>query len=58
MDNMKKFFVEASSKLKSSHVNRRSFIKKSSIALDGISIIPRYVLGGQGYVAPSDKIAA
>ena len=57
MYKMKKFTAETSSKSKPSHINRRSFIKKSGLALAGISIIPRYVLGGQGYVAPSDKIA-
>ncbi|AJR04483.1 Gfo/Idh/MocA family protein [Siansivirga zeaxanthinifaciens] len=36
-------------------VSRRNFIKKSSLVLGGISIIPRYVLG-QGFIAPSDKI--
>lgn len=35
--------------------NRRSFIKKSAVALAGISIIPRHVLG-QGFIAPSDKL--
>ena len=57
MYKMKKFTAETSSKSKPSHINLRSFIRKSGLALAGISIIPRYVLGGQGYVAPSDKIA-
>lgn len=35
--------------------NRRSFIKKSSLAFAGISIIPRHVLG-QGFIPPSDKL--
>ncbi|MFT4533927.1 MAG: putative dehydrogenase [Saprospiraceae bacterium] len=35
---------------------RRAFLKKASIAAAGISIVPRHVLGGVGYVAPSDQI--
>ncbi len=35
---------------------RRDFIKKASIASLGISIIPRHVLGGVGFTAPSDKL--
>ena len=35
---------------------RRDFIKKASIASLGISIVPRHVLGGVGFTAPSDKL--
>jgi len=35
--------------------SRRSFIKKTTIAAAGISIIPRSVLG-RGFIAPSDKL--
>jgi len=35
---------------------RRDFIKTSSIAAAGFMIVPRHVLGGKGYVAPSDKL--
>lgn len=35
---------------------RRDFIKKSAIALAAFTIVPRYVLGGQGFIAPSDKL--
>lgn len=35
---------------------RRDFIKKSSVAALGISIVPRHVLGGPGFIAPSDKL--
>ncbi len=35
---------------------RRDFIKKTSIASLGISIVPRHVLGGVGFTAPSDKL--
>ena len=35
--------------------SRRNFIKKTSI-VPGIIILPRHVLGGKGYKAPSDKL--
>ena len=41
------------SKMKSS---RRKFIKTSTAAVAGFYIVPRHVLGGVGYVAPSDKL--
>ncbi len=36
--------------------SRRDFIKNSTIAAAGISIVPRHVLGGTGFTAPSDKL--
>jgi len=36
--------------------NRRDFLKKSAVALAAFSIVPRYVLGGPGYLAPSDQL--
>ncbi|WP_313516644.1 Gfo/Idh/MocA family oxidoreductase [Sphingobacterium sp.] len=36
--------------------SRRDFIKNSAIAAAGISIVPRHVLGGTGFTAPSDKL--
>ena len=36
--------------------SRRSFIKQASAAAIGFTIVPRYVLGGKGYKAPSDKL--
>lgn len=36
--------------------SRRSFLKSGSLALAGFIIVPRHVLGGPGYVAPSDKL--
>ncbi|WP_423126373.1 Gfo/Idh/MocA family oxidoreductase [Gaoshiqia hydrogeniformans] len=36
--------------------NRRDFIKKSLIAAAGITIIPRHVMGGAGFLAPSDQL--
>jgi myo-inositol 2-dehydrogenase/D-chiro-inositol 1-dehydrogenase len=37
--------------------SRRRFIKSSLTALAGISIVPRHVLGGPGYLAPSDHLS-
>jgi myo-inositol 2-dehydrogenase/D-chiro-inositol 1-dehydrogenase len=36
--------------------SRRDFIKKSAIAMAGFTIVPRYVLGGTGFIAPSDRL--
>lgn len=36
--------------------SRRSFIKSTALVTAGISIIPRHVLGGPGFLAPSDKL--
>jgi predicted dehydrogenase len=35
---------------------RRDFIRNSALALGGFYILPRHVLGGKGFTAPSDKI--
>ncbi len=37
-------------------LNRRTFVKNAAISAAGFSIVPRYVLGGNGYKAPSDKL--
>ncbi|RFM30405.1 Gfo/Idh/MocA family protein [Deminuibacter soli] len=36
--------------------SRRKFIQQTATALAGFYIVPRHVLGGKGYVAPSDKL--
>ena len=36
--------------------SRRAFLGRAARAAAGLSIVPRYVLGGAGYVPPSDKI--
>ncbi len=41
---------------RSSTTTRRSFIKKSGATAATLYIVPRHVLGGVGYTAPSDKI--
>jgi predicted dehydrogenase len=37
-------------------VNRRNFIGSAAAASAAFTIIPRYVLGGENHVAPSDKL--
>src|SRR5258707_4028132 len=37
-------------------VSRRKFLRNSAAAAIGFSIVPRHVLGGVGYVPPSDKV--
>jgi len=36
--------------------NRRDFLKKSLAAAAGITIIPRHVMAGTGFLAPSDQL--
>lgn len=36
--------------------SRRLFLKNSIGALAAFTIVPRHVLGGQGYLAPSDTL--
>lgn len=36
--------------------SRRDFIKATAIATAGVMILPRHVLGGKGFLAPSDKL--
>lgn len=37
-------------------MKRKTFIKQAVLGAVGISILPRHVLGGPGYLAPSDRI--
>jgi hypothetical protein len=39
-----------------SAITRRKFMGQTAAAAVGFSIVPRRVLGGVGYVAPSDKV--
>ncbi len=41
---------------KSTNNSRRQFLKSSMVAAAGFTIVPRHVLGGNGYIAPSDKL--
>ncbi|MGO1244649.1 MAG: Gfo/Idh/MocA family protein [Sphingobacterium sp.] len=36
--------------------SRREFIKGAALAAAGFMIVPRHVLGGAGFIAPSDKL--
>ena len=36
--------------------SRRNFIKSSAVTAAGFMILPRHVLGGKGFVAPSDRL--
>jgi len=42
--------------MKTEKVNRRKFIIRSTTAGLGLSIIPRHLLGGSGYLPPSDQL--
>src|SRR4051794_20740887 len=37
-------------------VSRRKFLAQTATAAMGVAIVPRRVLGGVGYIPPSDKI--
>ncbi|MBP1602377.1 MAG: putative dehydrogenase, partial [Acidobacteria bacterium] len=37
-------------------VSRRRFIGNTAAAVAGFTFVPRHVLGGPGYVPPSDKV--
>lgn len=43
-------------KKKEQNKGRREFIRNSSLAAAGFFIVPRHVLGGKGFIAPSDKL--
>ncbi len=38
------------------NINRRTFLKRSAVAAAAFVIVPRHVLGGVGYKAPSDQL--
>ena len=48
--------MSTENKKKDLSLKRRDFIKTGTLAAAGFMIVPRYVLGGKGYVAPSDKL--
>ena len=37
-------------------MNRRNFIGKTAVGAAAVTVIPRHVLGGNGFVAANDKI--
>ena len=42
--------------IKNQDDSRRSFIKNTAIGVAAFSIVPRFVLGGNGHIAPSDTL--
>jgi len=36
--------------------SRRSFLRKTGAAAFALTVVPRHILGGQGYTAPSDQL--
>jgi len=42
--------------ISSENSSRRDFIKKSALVLGAFAIVPRHVLGGKGFLAPSDTL--
>ena len=37
-------------------ISRKAFIKNTALTAAGFYIVPRHVLGGKGFTAPSDKL--
>src|SRR5215471_18309017 len=37
-------------------ISRRKFLSQTATAAAGFTIIPRFVLGGKGFIAPSDTL--
>jgi hypothetical protein len=42
--------------MKSKKLNRREFLGSAAAASLAVTVVPRHVLGGPGYVPPSDKV--
>ena len=42
--------------MKKNTTTRRNFIKNSALAATAFTIVPRFVLGGKGYIPPSDQL--
>ena len=38
------------------NLSRRTFLKNAGMAAAAFTIVPRFVLGGKNYTAPSDKL--
>ncbi len=43
-------------KANNSRISRRGFMGRTAGAMAGFIVVPRYVLGGSGYAAPSEKV--
>ena len=48
--------IKNKEQFKTSQITRRDFMARSALALSAVTIVPRHVLGGSGYVSPSDKL--
>lgn len=48
--------MESKKSSNNSPVHRRTFIGGLSAATIGLTVVPRHVLGGNGFTAPSDMI--
>jgi hypothetical protein len=42
--------------IRNSQINRRKFVEMTAASAIAFTILPRHVLGGRNYIAPSDKI--
>ncbi|HUV00351.1 MAG TPA: Gfo/Idh/MocA family oxidoreductase, partial [Bacteroidales bacterium] len=42
--------------MKKQNLGRRDFLKRSTAVALAFTIVPRHVLGGQGYIAPGDQL--
>jgi predicted dehydrogenase len=48
--------AEISGKSQGKNLSRRAFVKSAALTAAAFTIVPRHVLGGKGYIAPSDKL--
>ena len=49
-------YKEDEAPLTKSGMNRRKFVEMAATSALAFTIVPRHVLGGKNYTAPSDKI--
>src|SRR5215212_8077516 len=47
---------EEKNEIKSPGFSRRRFLRDSALSAAGFMIVPRHVLGGKGFIAPSDRL--
>ena len=48
--------MEEIDKMENVNKSRRKFLKNSAVTAAGFMIVPRHVLGGKGFLAPSDRL--
>jgi len=53
---LKRIFIMEDEGKKTTNNSRRDFLKNTAITAAGFMIVPRHVLGGKGFIAPSDKL--